>query len=760
MATTIRRKPTLNDIAEEAGVSLSAVSRALRHPGRLNARTEAHIREVARRLGYLDDPTANDRFISYASTNLVPIIVSDIGDPLVMAATDGMRRRLSARGYHAAIIEENDIITRDGLASQFRKLPACGTIMQYQSLREQEIKSLGARMPLVLFGRDVRGIASGGIDTAGAVAHMLDALQAAGYASITCLAGADEGPIRETIRRQIADEAARRGMRMQTLLGCPRDAVSADSTLERFLGRPTHAVFATDNAIAVHFMAAAIRRGVRVPDELAVIGFGDDLTEGLGLPSLAHVSCPMEDLGTDCAEMLISLVKSQHPDNAVRNARFVAGGSTGLTHRLRGVTAKPVSEGRMSHTQTVDRPIELTIMASSFQDWDRHIDVYAKLHPEVSIRRVEGGSQAEIVAKLYQRTRAGRDIPDIAVVEYRWLPQLAEDRMLLNLNTPAIRATFRQQFVADCWNAARYGDGVYGVPCDYDTTVLFRRNDVLDRFGEQTPRTWEEVLSMGERMRRQDPSMHAVAFNTLDSAPFLALLYMASARPWSVDSGKGGIRLSLDSEPVRRTVALLQRGIDAGDILPMNFNDPAFDAQVRDARIATVFSANWFCESIVRNWPDDRGLWQVALPPSFGDPASLVTAHIGGSAWTISNRLPPERRNAAAQFALWAQTDPASVDVQLDRIMSATTYFHRNTRLTGRIDPFFGQKLYDVFFDAAEHLSHEFAYLPFMPQVEAVFSDTVRPQLVPGGDIMGQMANWQSQIAAFARAKGYEVEIC
>ncbi|MBW3092472.1 extracellular solute-binding protein [Bifidobacterium sp. 82T10] len=760
------RKPTIYSIAKEVGVSPSAVSRALHHPGRLNAKTEARIHQAAQRLGYLDD-----RSLAQAETSLIAIIVADISDPLTARIVDGARRRLAARGYHAMVIEEHDITTQDGLTAQFRKLPVCGLLLQSQTLREQEIRRIATSLPTVLIGRTVDGINSGTVATASAVSRMFDALRQTGHASLTYLVESNEGMFGEQLRRQIAEEAARRDMRLQLLLGCPDDAALAAGTVDRFLVRPTDAVFAANGSIAARFAGTLRQRDIAVPSAVSVIGFGHDPAAGLGLPSLARIACPMEDLGTDCAEHLISLIHRQTPSNAVRTATFIPADTLGrheqslsspadAEHTATATATMPATSATSATpTAKVCEPTELTIMASSFQDWDRHINAYVALHPNLHVRRVKSNSQMDTLAEYYRRVRSGTDIPDVTVIEYRWLPQLAEDRMLLNLNTPAVRTIFSQQFVADCWNAVRYRDGIYGVPCDYDTTLLFCRTDLMDRFGVQIPRTWQEMLDMGEAIHRQDPSQYAMAFNTIDAASLIALLYMASAQPWSYDPSDNRIRLALDGDAAQSAAALIQQGIDRNILLPMNFNTDRFRDIVAQNRITTIFSANWFCENIAHWWPQQRGLWKVMLPPSFSDPASLITAHLGGSAWTISNRIPASRRNAAMQFALWTQADPASVDLQLDRILSATTYFHRNTKLTGKIDPFFGQKLYDVFFEASEHVSRGFAYLPFMPQVEALFADTVLPQLVPGGDLPGHLATWQTQIANFAQTRGYQVDI-
>lgn len=806
---TSTRKPTIYSIAAELGLSPSAVSRALRHPGRLNAQTEERIRQAAQRLGYHTETDDSSKPLLPAATMLVGIIVPDISDPLTNHAIDGMNRRLAARGYRAIIMEEHDILTRDGLSAQFRKLPICGVLIQSASvgaplqqtptamphtpssrnrsstqprqrraltLSDQEMRALAKQMPLVSVGRRIDRVHYGSLNVAPAVERMVTALRDTGHRSISYLIGANETARSEPLRQELACEAARQGMRMQTLLASPRDPAAAESTLERFLRRPTHAVFASDNAIATPFMAAAIRHGIRVPDELSVIGFGDDLSDGFNLPSLARISSPMDELGADCADLLISLIQRQNADDVERAAVFHPGASLGdhrhdITPAASAIDLTPdvatsassaaetqAEDGSAPSPATVREPLTLTIMASSFQDWDSHVNAYAKLHPEVTIRRVNGGTQAETVAEYYRRMRSGVDIPDITVIEYRWLPQLVEDRMLLNLNTPAIRATFRPQFTADCWNAVSIRGGIYGVPCDYDTTVMFCRMDLLARYGLTVPRTWKEIEEAGAMLRESGHGdVAASAISTVDSAAFIGLFTMASAEPWSVNGDR--IRLRLTSEPVARTTALIHRLIDEGTMIAMNFEQPEFIPLVRDGRVATLIGANWFCENITRYWPDEQGLWRVMLPPSFAEPSELVTTHIGGSAWTISNRAPKYKRNAAAQFAFWSQSDPASVELKLDRILSATTYFHRNARLTDKIDPYFEQRLYDVFFESAEHLNPAFVYLPFMPQVEGMFADTIRPQLVPGGHLEQAMASWQSQIAAFAKAKGYQVEI-
>ena len=73
---TTSRRPTITDVATEAGVATSTVSRAFSNPGRVNEHTRRQIVEVAERLGYVPNPAA--RAMRSGRTDTVALLVPDI----------------------------------------------------------------------------------------------------------------------------------------------------------------------------------------------------------------------------------------------------------------------------------------------------------------------------------------------------------------------------------------------------------------------------------------------------------------------------------------------------------------------------------------------------------------------------------------------------------------------------------------------------------------------------------------------------------
>ena len=85
-----RRRATITDVAREAGVATSTVSRAFSDPGRVNAHTREHVLAVAARLGYSPNPAA--RAVKAGRSNTVAMVVPDITNPYFAGVIKGAER--------------------------------------------------------------------------------------------------------------------------------------------------------------------------------------------------------------------------------------------------------------------------------------------------------------------------------------------------------------------------------------------------------------------------------------------------------------------------------------------------------------------------------------------------------------------------------------------------------------------------------------------------------------------------------------------
>ncbi|WP_016932770.1 LacI family DNA-binding transcriptional regulator, partial [Rhodococcus sp. R1101] len=91
-----RKRATITDVAREAGVAASTVSRAFTDPGRVNVVTRDHILEVADRLGYAPNPAA--RALESGRTNTLALLVPDITNPFFSGVIKGAERAAVASG--------------------------------------------------------------------------------------------------------------------------------------------------------------------------------------------------------------------------------------------------------------------------------------------------------------------------------------------------------------------------------------------------------------------------------------------------------------------------------------------------------------------------------------------------------------------------------------------------------------------------------------------------------------------------------------
>lgn len=110
-------EPTIYDVARLAGVSASAVSRALNKPGRLNLETERRIRDAAARLGYRGNPMA--RSLQTGRTGNIALIVSDLTNPVYFDLIRGAERATGQSGLtmvfadlQERVEEERDVARR------------------------------------------------------------------------------------------------------------------------------------------------------------------------------------------------------------------------------------------------------------------------------------------------------------------------------------------------------------------------------------------------------------------------------------------------------------------------------------------------------------------------------------------------------------------------------------------------------------------------------------------------------------------------
>jgi DNA-binding LacI/PurR family transcriptional regulator len=313
------RSVTIRDVARLAGVSPGTVSRAVRNSPLVNRETRKRILEIATELDYRPNLAAR-RLVLGHTLNIA------VFTPLLIRAC--VNRQLSGVLSALADTEYDLVIHRVASAAErekaFAAFPARsqvdGVLLLSVSPAEEEVETLKkARVPIVIVGTCAAWASSfhrlSADDFGGgwlAAQYLLDL----GHEVIGFLGDSFDRPFNlrksESIRRGYRQALEKMGITVgpELIRECPPDWKAAKEVATGMLSasnRPTSIMTAGDRQ-AAGVLKAAAEIGIRVPDELSVIGCGDGyLAEILELTTLFQ---PHIDLGTMAVEVLLGAIEN------------------------------------------------------------------------------------------------------------------------------------------------------------------------------------------------------------------------------------------------------------------------------------------------------------------------------------------------------------------------------------------------------------------------------------------------------------------
>lgn len=312
-----KKRPTIADIAEAAGVSKGAVSYALNGKAGVSEQTRTRILEIAARMGW--HPSSAARALSDGRSGAIGLVVDRpawvLGiEPFFMQLISGVEAGLAATGT-ALLLQ----VTEDAAAEEaayrrwWGERRVDGVLLV--DLREQDprlglVTELG--LPAVVVGHAPQdsGVPSAWLDDSAAARETLAYLAAMGHRRIARVAGpADFVHTRE---RGDAFEAAAAELGLEGVpcLYTDYSGEQGARVTRRLLsgaGRPTAIVYDND-VMAVAALSVAQEMGVHVPGELSLVAWDDSELCRLVHPALTAVSRPVMAYGERTAAALLSLI--------------------------------------------------------------------------------------------------------------------------------------------------------------------------------------------------------------------------------------------------------------------------------------------------------------------------------------------------------------------------------------------------------------------------------------------------------------------
>ena len=299
------RRPTLKDLAREAGVSLASASYAVNGNGSVGEQTRAHILAVAQRIGYRQNIAA--RAMKTGRTAALALIVPDLTNPFFPSLAQAIFRAARASGYATFLIdtEGNEVLEQAALAKAV-DLGLDGIV--WFPIRDKDTSNgVLTRTPVVVLDRTVPGYATVGVDyvEAGGIAvrHLLDA----GHRRI----GIITGPTDIASMRDRCDGAELLIRAEGKLVFRVGNAFSSDLEPEARAaldGGEATAVFAAADVIAIGAVRWIQAKGLRVPEDLSILGFDDIPLAEQCLPALSTIELPVEDMAERAIAMLVAQI--------------------------------------------------------------------------------------------------------------------------------------------------------------------------------------------------------------------------------------------------------------------------------------------------------------------------------------------------------------------------------------------------------------------------------------------------------------------
>jgi DNA-binding LacI/PurR family transcriptional regulator len=301
-----QRRPTLNDVAALAGVSKSLVSLVMREAPQVSDRRRAAVLRAAEELGY--QPNAVARSLVQRRTHTIGVLVSDLHNPFLADVVDGIDARGTELGYQPLLGNGRRQTRREeDLLKAFAGLRVEGLVLLAPVVGSAVLRSAGALQPLVVVSRpDVRvtGVDTVVNDEAAGARLAVDHLVSLGHTDIAHIAGeGNAAPERRRgYERAMRDQGLDDHIRVVPGGYAEKDGYEGARALLD-TGPPTAMIVASDLA-AMGAMTAIGEAGMRVPDDVSVVGYDNTALAALHLVSLTSVDQPRQQMGRMAADML------------------------------------------------------------------------------------------------------------------------------------------------------------------------------------------------------------------------------------------------------------------------------------------------------------------------------------------------------------------------------------------------------------------------------------------------------------------------
>ena len=327
------KKATIDDIAREANVSKSTVSRVLNDTTPVHEEKRKAVLAAVEQLNF--EPNLFARSLAGGQSKTIGVLTQNIGSPFYDSIVQGILDELTGSSW-SPIFADGQWQTETGHAALEtligRKVD--GLILVGGSWAKEEFESLRERVPTIVVGRELDGWDDQwiSVDNEQAAFDATRFLIELGHRRIAHVGGIRDH--QDAIRRRegYCRALTEANIEIDEELICEGNfdgnsgVVAIESLLMR--GKSFSAIFAANDMTAFGARLALHRKGIRVPDDVSIVGFDDQAEAAFMTPPLTTVHQPAMEMGGVAAAAIVKLINGQEYELPEMPSRIVVREST------------------------------------------------------------------------------------------------------------------------------------------------------------------------------------------------------------------------------------------------------------------------------------------------------------------------------------------------------------------------------------------------------------------------------------------------
>lgn len=392
---------------------------------------------------------------------------------------------------------------------------------------------------------------------------------------------------------------------------------------------------------------------------------------------------------------------------------------------------------------------------------DKTAQAFEKAYPNIKVKVTNLGGGPQTYTKLRTALQSGSGAPDIAQLEYSFLPSFIDLDGLEDLSKHGA-SNYKKYFVPWTWGqVSPDGKAVFAIPQDTGPFAMLYRDDVLKKYGVAVPKTWADYEKAAATINQKSGGKAKLG-NFYPNAPlwFMSLVW-ADGGQFFKRQGDGWVQ-TLNNPQAKKVLNYWYKLVKKGDVSTLQAFSADYWNAAGNGQVASNMEAAWgpggYAGSLKTK---SAGLWRAADLPQWNAGGKLTSGNWGGSANIVTTQS--KNKDAATLFVLWLNLAQSAItsNWQAGGLFPASEAgldlpaLHDKTKNPSKF--FGGQDVSAIFARASRGVNANFQWAPWFPFVGDNF--TKQMDLMLTGKLTPDQAldAWQSESLAEAKKQSYTV---